>query len=174
TSFSYVLLRLNRRLQTESTAPARRDRREAPDILRLRRLRRLQDHRGRRPTRWLSSRDPALDGYLDDADREDRRRAGAGRLPLHRADHRPGQAPWRWPGKERWIEPAEDSHELYNLGHLYEAAVAHYQATGKRTLLDVALKSADLVCPHVRPGGPHVDPSRATRRSRSASSSSTA
>jgi DUF1680 family protein len=37
------------------------------------------------------------------------------------------------------------SHELYNLGHLYEAAVAHYQATGKRTLLDIALKSADLV-----------------------------
>jgi hypothetical protein len=37
------------------------------------------------------------------------------------------------------------SHELYNLGHLYEAAVAHYQATGKKTLLDIALKSADLV-----------------------------
>ena len=37
------------------------------------------------------------------------------------------------------------SHELYNLGHLYEAAAAHYQATGKRTLLDIALKSADLV-----------------------------
>ena len=44
-----------------------------------------------------------------------------------------------------------DSHELYNLGHLYEAAVAHYQATGKRTLLDVALKTADLLVRHVRP-----------------------
>ena len=31
-------------------------------------------------------------------------------------------------------------------GHLYEAAVAHYKATGKRTLLDVAIKNADLVC----------------------------
>ena len=30
------------------------------------------------------------------------------------------------------------SHELYNLGHLYESAVAHYQATGKRTLLDIS------------------------------------
>ena len=34
------------------------------------------------------------------------------------------------------------SHELYNMGHLYEAAVAYYQATGKRNLLDVAVKNA--------------------------------
>lgn len=50
-----------------------------------------------------------------------------------------------WAGKNRWEKDSILSHELYNLGHLYEAAVAHYQATGKRTLLDVALKSADLV-----------------------------
>ena len=37
------------------------------------------------------------------------------------------------------------SHELYNVGHMYEAAVAHYQATGKRTFLDVATKNADLI-----------------------------
>lgn len=49
----------------------------------------------------------------------------------------------RWMGKSRWEKL--NSHELYNLGHLYEAAVAHYQATGKRTLLDVAIKSANLV-----------------------------
>ncbi len=48
-------------------------------------------------------------------------------------------------GDERW-SLLESSHELYNVGHLYEAAVAHFQATGKRTLLDVALKNADLVC----------------------------
>ena len=47
-------------------------------------------------------------------------------------------------GLTRWSR-LQHNHELYNLGHLYEAAVAHYQATGKRTLLDVALKSADLV-----------------------------
>ncbi|MBN2513078.1 MAG: glycoside hydrolase family 127 protein [Sedimentisphaerales bacterium] len=34
------------------------------------------------------------------------------------------------------------SHELYNVGHLYEAAVAYAQATGKTKLLDVAEKSA--------------------------------
>ena len=37
------------------------------------------------------------------------------------------------------------NHELYNVGHLYEAAVAHFQATGKRSLLDVALKNANLI-----------------------------
>jgi len=47
-------------------------------------------------------------------------------------------------GAERWAELAV-SHELYNAGHLYEAAAAHYLATGKRSLLDVALKNADLV-----------------------------
>ncbi len=47
-------------------------------------------------------------------------------------------------GEERWTNLAV-SHELYNAGHLYEAAVAHYLATGKRTLLEIALKNADLV-----------------------------
>ena len=47
-------------------------------------------------------------------------------------------------GAERWSELAI-SHELYNAGHLYEAAAAHFLATGKRSLLDVALKNADLV-----------------------------
>ncbi len=47
-------------------------------------------------------------------------------------------------GRSRW-SALEGSHELYNVGHLYEAAVAHYQATGKKTLLNVALKNADLL-----------------------------
>lgn len=49
-----------------------------------------------------------------------------------------------WWGTHRWEKI--NSHELYNSGHLYEAAVAHYQATKKRSLLDVALRNADLVC----------------------------
>ena len=67
--------------------------------------------------------------------------------------------PHKWAGKERWEKERELSHELYNSGHLYEAAAAHYQATGKRNLLDIALKNADLVCSvfghdkkHVAPG----------------------
>jgi len=50
-----------------------------------------------------------------------------------------------WAGTQRWVNDHILSHELYNLGHLYEAAVAHFQATGKRSLLDVAIKSANLV-----------------------------
>lgn len=49
-----------------------------------------------------------------------------------------------WWGTHRWEKI--NSHELYNSGHLYEAAVAHYRATGKRSLLDVAVRNADLVC----------------------------
>jgi len=61
------------------------------------------------------------------------------------AEKHGGKGLHEWAGKNRWEMDSVLSHELYNLGHLYEAAVAHYQATGKRTLLDIALKSADLV-----------------------------
>ncbi|HEX2629485.1 MAG TPA: beta-L-arabinofuranosidase domain-containing protein [Chitinophagaceae bacterium] len=67
--------------------------------------------------------------------------------------------PHKWAGPERWMKERELSHELYNSGHLYEAAAAHYMATGKRNLLDIALQNADLVCSvfghdkkHVAPG----------------------
>jgi DUF1680 family protein/alpha-L-arabinofuranosidase len=56
-----------------------------------------------------------------------------------------------WYGKERWSK-LEGSHELYNMGHLYEAAVAHYQATGKRSLMDVVIKNADFLCGVFGPG----------------------
>ena len=49
-----------------------------------------------------------------------------------------------WWGRSKWEKL--NSHEVYNCGHLYEAAVAHYRTTGKRTLLDVAIRNADLVC----------------------------
>jgi DUF1680 family protein len=48
-------------------------------------------------------------------------------------------------GAERFIHENTGSHELYNFGHLYEAAIAHFNATGRRTLLDVAIRNADLV-----------------------------
>ncbi len=50
-----------------------------------------------------------------------------------------------WAGRSRWEKTHHHSHELYNIGHMYEAAVAHYNATGKRNFLDIALKSADRV-----------------------------
>jgi uncharacterized protein len=53
---------------------------------------------------------------------------------------------------ERWKLERIGSHETYNQGHMFEAAVAHYMATGKRTLLDVAIKSADMFCNTFGPG----------------------
>jgi uncharacterized protein len=68
------------------------------------------------------------------------------------------QSPHPWAGKERWELERDDSHELYNLGHLYEAAVAHYQATGKRTLLDIAIRTADLLDRTFGPGKKSIWP----------------
>ena len=49
--------------------------------------------------------------------------------------------------KERWVNTRYNgSHEIYNVGHMYEAAVAWYDATGKHSFLDVAIKNADMLC----------------------------
>ena len=60
--------------------------------------------------------------------------------------------PHSWAGSKRWEKVEELSHEFYNLGHLLEAACAHYQATGKRNFLDIAIKYADCVCREIGPG----------------------
>ncbi|MFL5745560.1 MAG: glycoside hydrolase family 127 protein [Niastella sp.] len=67
-------------------------------------------------------------------------------------------SPHEWAGPERWVRERELSHELYNAGHLYEAAYAHYYATGKKNLLNIALKNADLVCSVFGPDRRHVAP----------------
>lgn len=51
---------------------------------------------------------------------------------------------------ERWTNDAE--HETYCAGHLFEAAIAYDQATGKRKLLDVATKFADHIVNTFGPG----------------------
>ncbi len=66
--------------------------------------------------------------------------------------------PHPWAGKKRWELEKNNSHELYNLGHLYEAAVAYYQGTGKRRLLDIALKSANLLDQTFGPGKQSIWP----------------
>jgi uncharacterized protein len=53
--------------------------------------------------------------------------------------------PHDWIGSKRWEKEEDLSHELYNSGHLYEAAVAHYKATGKKNFLNIATKNADLL-----------------------------
>ena len=61
------------------------------------------------------------------------------------------QHPHEWAGDKRWSKEEDLSHELYNLGHMVEAAIAHYQATGSRHFLDIAIRYADCVCREVGP-----------------------
>lgn len=57
-----------------------------------------------------------------------------------------------WISPKRWEKDPDLSHELYNAGHLYEAATAHYLATGKKSLLNIATKNADLLLKDFGPG----------------------
>lgn len=65
-----------------------------------------------------------------------------------------------WAGTKRWEKEEDLSHELYNLGHMVEGAIAHYQATGKRNFLDIAIKFADCAVREVgdKPGQTMVVP----------------
>jgi DUF1680 family protein len=93
--------------------------------------------------------DPALQKYLDDvvalfgkAQQPD------GYLYTSRiihGDKAPGRAsPVRWLNELGGVN-GDDSHELYNAGHLIEAGVAHYQSTHTRAFLDIAIRLADLI-----------------------------
>ncbi|MDP4149404.1 MAG: glycoside hydrolase family 127 protein [Bacteroidota bacterium] len=66
--------------------------------------------------------------------------------------------PHPWSGPDRWVKEHELSHELYNSGHMFEAAAAHYLATGKRNFLDIALRNADLLVRTFGPGKREVAP----------------
>lgn len=95
--------------------------------------------------------DPKLDAYVDTLIAE----IAAAQEPdgyLYTARTIDPQHPHPWSGKERWVNERNDSHELYDLGHLFEAAAAHYQATGKTSLLNVATKAADLLVRTFGPG----------------------
>ncbi len=61
-------------------------------------------------------------------------------------------APWvKVIDGKRW-ESLEASHEFYNAGHMFEAAVVHFKATGKKNFLDIATKNADLIVETFGPG----------------------
>ncbi len=59
--------------------------------------------------------------------------------------------PHNWSGDKRWEQDETLSHELYNLGHMVDAACAHYQATGSTKFLDIAKRYADCVVREVGP-----------------------
>ncbi len=88
--------------------------------------------------------DPELDAYLDTLIKK----IAAAQEPdgyLYPARTINPDKPHDWAGSERWVNEQDQSHELYNSGHLYEAAVAHFQATGKKNFLNIATKNADLL-----------------------------
>jgi len=59
--------------------------------------------------------------------------------------------PHEWSGTKRWEKEEDLSHELYDLGHMVEGAIAHYQATGKTTFLNIARKYADCAIREIGP-----------------------
>ena len=59
--------------------------------------------------------------------------------------------PHHWAGDRRWVKEEVLSHELYNLGHMVDAACAHYQATGSDKFLNIAKRYAECVIKEVGP-----------------------
>jgi hypothetical protein len=59
--------------------------------------------------------------------------------------------PHGWAANKRWAAEEHASHELYNLGHMVDAACAHYQATRSTKFLDIARRYADCVVREVGP-----------------------
>ena len=98
----------------------------------------------------ISNPDPELDRYLENLISVIRSAQESDGYLYTARTINPGKAPAA-SGPERWSNLRE-SHELFLAGHLYEAAVAHFQATGRRTLLDVAIRNADLVTEVFGPG----------------------
>lgn len=92
-----------------------------------------------------SEKDPKLEAYVDSvisymkAAQED-----DGYLYTYRTIMGDDSHPWI--GSKRWEKTHILSHELYNLGHMFEAGVAYYEATGKQELINVCKKAADLLC----------------------------
>ncbi len=104
----------------------------------------------------MNSPDPKLDseldkviGYIEEAQDED------GYLNTY----------FTIKDKDRRWTNLHEAHELYVAGHMIEAAVAHFEATGKRTLLDVMLRNTEHIYKHFItdgnpgvPGHPEIEP----------------
>ncbi|WP_461163013.1 glycoside hydrolase family 127 protein [Arthrobacter sp. R4-81] len=91
-----------------------------------------------------TSADPELEAAVDEAiELLDGAQQEDGYLNVYFTVVRPG---------DRFTD-LRDGHELYCAGHLIEAGVAHYQATGKTSLLGVVRRYADLIATTFGPGG---------------------
>lgn len=101
--------------------------------------------------------DPQLDAYMDDLiERVGAAQEEDGYLYTARTID-PEAVTAEAEGPARWSN-LPVNHELYNAGHMYEAAAAHFRATGKRTFLDIALRNAELVARVFGPDSLHDVP----------------
>jgi DUF1680 family protein len=101
--------------------------------------------------------DPALQDYLDELITK----IGLAQEPdgyLYTARTIDPEHPHDWSGSQRWLKDPDESHELYDAGHLFEAAAAHYQATHETNLLFIAIKEANLLCNTFGPDKLHIWP----------------
>jgi uncharacterized protein len=107
----------------------------------------------------ISSPDPQLEAYLDSIITiiSMGQEADGYLTTWFTIDPANPPASWVKPSTHRW-ENEISSHELYNSGHLFEAAAAHYLATGKRNFLDIALRNADLLAENFGPGKKYTVP----------------
>ena len=97
--------------------------------------------------------DPKLDAYVDSLIAEDRGRAGAGRLSLHDAHHRSADPARVGRQRSGGSRKRNHSHELYNLGHLYEAAGGALSGHRKAQLSSISPSArADLLISTFGPG----------------------
>lgn len=100
--------------------------------------------------------DPAMEAYIDSV----LTLVAAAQEPdgyLNTARTMNPAHPHDWMGAERWCAVENLSHEFYNLGHMVDGAVAHYQATGKTNFLDIARRYADCVVRNIGQGEGQVD-----------------
>jgi DUF1680 family protein len=107
----------------------------------------------------ISKPNPALDAYIDSmiAIIKTGQEPDGYITTWFTIDRQKPPAWWVSPPKARW-ESEVSSHELYNSGHLFEAAAAHYWATGKRNFLDIAAKNADLLVANFGPDKLRISP----------------
>ncbi|EMI57071.1 beta-L-arabinofuranosidase domain-containing protein [Rhodopirellula sallentina] len=104
--------------------------------------------------------DPKLDEYLDKliATMAKAQEDNGYLYTVMQVPHNPNQRPVKGVVfGERWLHEQE-SHETYAMGHLIEAGAVHYEATGKRNLLDIAIKAADCLDKAFGPGKLELPP----------------
>ncbi|ACZ43114.1 protein of unknown function DUF1680 [Thermobaculum terrenum ATCC BAA-798] len=139
-------------INRESTIPHQRQHLEASGVMdNFRRAAGKLDVEFRGPVfadsdayKWLEAASWSLAGHPDPQLEAEVDAVIAEIAPAQRPDGYLNTYFTRERASERWTN--FDLHEMYCAGHLFQAAVAHYRATGKTSLLEIATRFADHIC----------------------------